>query len=29
MWMEVYYTHRLSPTRFGHSCGYLQGGTLL
>jgi hypothetical protein len=26
--MSVYYTYRMPPTCFGHSCGYLQGGAL-
>jgi len=26
--VKVYYTHRVTPTCFGHSCSYLQGGTL-
>ena len=26
--MKVFYTHRIPPTCFGHSCGHLQGGVL-
>ena len=26
--MNVYYTHCIPPTCFGHSCGHLQGGAL-
>jgi len=26
--MKVYYTQRIPPTCFDHSCGHLQGGEL-